>query len=477
MLWTSDEAAQATGGKNSHDWAAFGVSIDSRDIQKGDLFVALKDQRDGHEFVATAFENGAAAAMVTHRPVGVPEDAPLLIVADVLRALENLGRAARARMSGKVIGITGSVGKTSTKDMLRVALQGQGAVHAAYKSLNNHWGVPLTLARMPRETDFALIEIGMNHPGEITPLSRLARPDIALITTVAAAHMAAFKSVDEIAHAKAEIFAGLAPGGVAILNRDIATFAILKQAAEKAGASLVTFGADETSDYRLIEAKPAAKSLTIRASLAGDPSLFKLQSAGRHFALNALAVLAAVTAAGGDSTLAALDLAQWTPPDGRGARMMIRLDKGDETLTLDLIDDAYNANPASLEAALEVLASAKPIDGIGRVGKGRRIAFLTDMLELGDEAEKLHADVAQLASIAAIDTIHTAGPLMKALHSALPGDQRGEYYETAPELAGRVKRLLDAGDVVMVKGSKGSKAALVVDAIKKLGQASSGEKE
>lgn len=212
MLWTSAEAARATSGTNTAEWAARGVSIDSRDIQPGDLFVALKDVRDGHEFVAKAFENGAAAALVTHRPEGLSEAAPLLIVDDVLRGLENLGRAARARVKGKVIGITGSVGKTSTKDMLRVALQGQGQVHAAHRSLNNHWGVPLTLARMPRETEFALIEIGMNHPGEITPLSRLARPDVALITTVAAAHMAAFSSVDEIAHAKAEIFCRPGPG-------------------------------------------------------------------------------------------------------------------------------------------------------------------------------------------------------------------------------------------------------------------------
>lgn len=471
MLWTAKEAAEATGGTNTADWAARGVSIDSRDIQPGDLFVALKDVRDGHEFVAKAFENGAAAALVTHRPEGVAKDAPLLIVDDVLRGLENLGRAARARVNGKVVGITGSVGKTSTKDMLRVALQGQGQVHAAHKSLNNHWGVPLTLARMPRETDFALIEIGMNHPGEITPLSRLARPDVTLITTVAAAHMAAFSNVDEIAHAKAEIFAGLAPGGVAILNADIATFEILRDAAKAAGAVIHTFGRSQDADFQLVTAQPALNATSVRALLAGEPVLFKLQSAGTHFALNALGVLASVIATGADPTLAALDLAHWTPPDGRGARALVQLDKTDEALTLDLIDDAYNANPASMAAALEVLAASRPVDGIGRVGKGRRIAFLTDMLELGPEEAAMHAAIAAYPAMSGVDLVHCAGPLMKSLHSALPADQQGEWHENATDLAARVRRLVDAGDVAMVKGSKGSKAALVVDAIKKLGQA------
>lgn len=473
MLWTSAEAARATSGTNTAEWAARGVSIDSRDIQPGDLFVALKDVRDGHEFVAKAFENGAAAALVTHRPEGLSEAAPLLIVDDVLRGLENLGRAARARVKGKVIGITGSVGKTSTKDMLRVALQGQGQVHAAHRSLNNHWGVPLTLARMPRETEFALIEIGMNHPGEITPLSRLARPDVALITTVAAAHMAAFSSVDEIAHAKAEIFAGLAPGGVAILNADIETFGILRDAAKAAGAVIHTFGRSQDADFQLVTAQPALNATSVRALLAGEPVLFKLQSAGTHFALNALGVLASVIAAGADPTLAALDLAYWTPPEGRGARTLVQLDKTDEALTLDLIDDAYNANPASLAAALEVLAAGRPVNGIGRVGKGRRIAFLTDMLELGANEVELHTEVARYPAMSDVDIVHCAGPLMKSLHKALPADQQGEWHASAEDLAARVRRLVDAGDVAMVKGSKGSKASLVVDAIRNLGQAKS----
>lgn len=470
VLWTSQEAVKATGGTTRGTWQATGVSIDSRALHAGDLFVALKDVRDGHEFVAAALAKGAAAALVSHVPAGVPADAPLLLVPDVEQALRDLGRAARARSRARVIAITGSVGKTSTKDMLQTALARQGRVHAAEKSLNNHWGVPLTLARMPEDTDFALIEIGMNHPGEITPLSDLARPDVAIVTTVAEAHMAAFSSIDDVARAKAEIFHGLRTGGVAVLNSDIATYPILAAAAEAAQAKILRFGADEGAEYRLIDAVLTAGSTTVRASISGAATLFKVGGPGRHLALNALAVLAAVEAVEADMAIAALDLADWHPPQGRGQRHWIQLDKVEEKQRLELIDDAYNANPASMAAAFEVLANSQPTNGLGRFTAGRRIAFLSDMLELGPQETFNHRNLAGLPAMAKIDLVHVAGPLMRHLYDALPAEKQGEWYETAQELAARVHRLLDAGDVVLVKGSKGSKASLVVEAIKKLGQ-------
>jgi UDP-N-acetylmuramoyl-tripeptide--D-alanyl-D-alanine ligase len=474
VLWTAAEAAAATGGRAIGDWQVSGISIDTRDLAEGDMFVALTDVRDGHDFVAAALAQGAGAALVSRIPDGVSPDAPLLVVEDVLTALENLGRAARARTKARVIAVTGSVGKTTTKEMLRTALSGQGSVHAAVMSLNNHWGVPLTLARMPREVDFAILEIGMNHPGEITPLSQMTRPHVALITTVAAAHMAAFASVDDIAHAKAEIFDGLEPGGVAILNLDIATYPILAAAAAAKFAQTLTFGLSEQADYQLKDTHVSNGSSIVMAQTNGRSSLYKIGAPGQHLAVNSLAVLAAVEAVGADPVVAALDLANWQAPAGRGQRHWIALDPVKVELRLELIDDAYNANPASMAAAFEVLATSQPVDGLGRIKQGRRIAFLTDMLELGEDEATLHANLGNLTSMATVDIVHTAGPLMQNLHAALPADKQGQWHQTAEELAKAARGLLDAGDVVMVKGSKGSRASLVVDAIKKLGQATLG---
>ncbi len=468
-LWTSNEAAAATGGSAKISWQATGVSIDSRSLTPGDLFVALTDQRDGHDFVADALARGAAAALVSRRPEGVAPDAPLLLVEDVQRALEDLGRAARARTEARVVAVTGSVGKTSTKEMLRSALAGQGRVHAAYMSLNNHWGVPLTLARMPADTDYAVLEIGMNHAGEIAPLSRLARPDVALVTNVAPVHMAAFGSISDIARAKAELFEGLTVPGTAILNRDQETFGLLADAARAKGAKVVTFGADSAAGFRLLSAHTQDGVTMVKARLTGTEALLKINAPGLHFACNAMAVLAAIEALGADTAIGALDLAQWRPPAGRGARHRVNLDPVEENCTLDLIDDAYNANPTSMGAALAVLADSHPVDGIGRIRKGRRLAILTDMLELGESAPARHAALADLPQMQRIDTVHCAGPLMRSLFEALPIEKRGEWHDSAEKLAARVHHLLDAGDVVMVKGSKGSRAALVVEAILRLG--------
>ncbi|NOX39211.1 MAG: UDP-N-acetylmuramoyl-tripeptide--D-alanyl-D-alanine ligase [Alphaproteobacteria bacterium] len=470
-LWSAADAFAATGGKTSGEWSASGISIDTRSLERGDLFIALKDARDGHDFVSAALARGAAAAMVSRVPEGLAPDAPLLIVNDVQTALEALATAARARSGAKVIAITGSVGKTSTKDMLAHVLARQGATHAAAMSLNNHWGVPLTLARMPEKTEFAVIEVGMNHPGEISPLAKLARPNVALITTVAEAHMAAFHSVHEIAKAKAELLDGLEAVGRAILNHDNEYFDFLATQARAAGAQITSFGADAQADYRLKSYRVHGVGTIVEAEIGGELTAFKIGAPGRHLAMNALAVLGAVAAVGADIAIAGLDLADWQPPAGRGARHWIALDPVEANLRLELIDEAYNANPVSMEAALEGLAATSPVDGIGRVNHGRRLAFLTDMLELGaDEAEK-HRSLAVLPSIEKLDLVHTAGVLMKQLHLALPPEKRGEWHDSAKKLAERAHHLLDAGDVVMVKGSKGSRASLVVDAIKKLGRA------
>ena len=470
-LWTSGAAAEATGGAlRGSGWLAAGVSIDTRTLEQGDLFVALSDQRDGHDFVADALAKGAAAAVVSHVPEGVAEDAPLLVVPDVLVALEALGKAARARTQAKVIAVTGSAGKTSTKDMLRRVLQSQGRTHAAEASYNNHWGVPLTLARMPESTEYAIIEIGMNHPGEISPLSKLARPHLAIVTTVAAAHLEAFESIEGIAREKASIFDGLEPGGIALYNADVDTAPILRVAAEEKAGTAIGFGALPGAALHADDLVLSEAASVVRGTYDGDKFLFKVGAPGRHFAMNALAVYGAARLVGADADIAACDIGQWSPPAGRGQRETLMLDPVEEQ-SADLIDDAFNANPASMAAAFWVLAGIKPKDGIGRVARGRRIAILGDMLELGPSEMALHAGLADHPAMRDIARIHCVGPRMRALHDALPEAQRGRWTETAEEMAAHARELIDAGDVVLVKGSKGSKVSLVVDAFRRMAEA------
>ncbi|SMY07710.1 UDP-N-acetylmuramoyl-tripeptide--D-alanyl-D-alanine ligase [Flavimaricola marinus] len=469
-LWTSADADAATGGRSTRLWQANGVSIDTRTLQQGDLFVALKAARDGHDFVAQALAGGAAAALVTHRPEGVAEDAPLLIVPDVLQALEALGQAARARTSAKVVAITGSVGKTSTKEMFRAALSGQGRTHAAEASYNNHWGVPLTLARMPADTEFAILEIGMNHPGEIAPLARMARPHVVMITTVAAAHLEAFENLDGIAVEKGSICEGLEPHGVAVVNGDVEQTGILQAAGRHAGAKVLTFGESEGADYRLADIVVTDVATVGAAKHDGTEFVVKVSTPGRHFAMNALGVLAAATAMGADTALTLIGLASWQPPAGRGNREKVVIDPLNDGEVIDLIDDAFNANPTSLGASLVVLAVAPTHDGVGRVSRGRRVAILGDMLELGPEEMRLHADLANLPALRELDMIHCVGPRMRQLYDLLPEAQRGRWAETAEAMLPQAARLVDSGDVVLVKGSKGSRVSLIVDAIRKLGQ-------
>ncbi|WP_410219303.1 UDP-N-acetylmuramoyl-tripeptide--D-alanyl-D-alanine ligase [Paracoccus sp. (in: a-proteobacteria)] len=446
-LWTAKEAAAATGGRLQGDWAATGVSIDTRTIAPGDLFVALQAARDGHEFVAQALNKGAAAALVSRIPDGLPGDAPLLIVPDVLGALEDLGRAGRSRTQARVIAITGSVGKTSTKDMARAALAGQGLIHAAEASYNNHWGVPLTLARMPADTAFAIIEIGMNHPGEIAPLSRMARPHVAMITTVAAAHLEAFGAIEGIAEEKGAVFEGLQPIGTAILPEDLTVTQILRDCADRAGAVVVGFG--EHGMARPVRIQTTGDALTCRARIMGETLDFTLATTGRHFVMNAVGVLAALSAGGADPAQAAARLSDWQPPKGRGAV--------EDLGNIRLIDDAYNANPTSVGAGLATLVG---LDG------ARRVAILGDMLELGVDEVSLHRALADDPAMAQVDLVHAAGPLMRHLHEALPEARRGLWTENAAELAQRVGDLVSAGDVVLVKGSKSSRISMVVEALR-----------
>ncbi len=467
-LWTSKAAVRATGGKITSHFKCTGVSIDTRTIQKGDLFVALQAARDGHDFVAQAFEKGAAAALVSRFPKGVKADAPLLMVPDVQEGLEALGRAGRKRMKGKVIAVTGSVGKTSTKEMLRTVLGGQGKVHASVASYNNHWGVPLTLARMPADSDFGVIEIGMNHPGEIAPLARMARPHLAIVTIVAPAHLAAFESLEGIAREKAAIFEGLERGGIAVLNGDLETSDTLRAIAEKHADTVIGFGEASSNHHRVTHVTIGDEVTLVEGRAWNTPLVYQISAPGRHFAVNGMAVLAAAGKLGLDRTKAIADLALWRPVEGRGARELIVLDSAPADPPVELIDDAYNANPASLGAALEVLAAAET--------KGRRVAYVGDMKELGQTETALHADIAGLPAIQSIDQIHCVGPLMRHLWEALPQEKRGRWTETSDQMAQEIGGDLTGGDVVLAKGSLSMGLARVVDAIRNLGHSPAKQK-
>lgn len=462
-LWTSHDAVTATGGRVTAEFSATGVSIDSRSVQKGDLFVAIKGpNHDGHDHVAAALAAGAAGAMVARTPANVAADAPLLIVSDTLPALEALGRAARARSRARVAAVTGSVGKTSTKEALRLALDGGGRparpTHASVASFNNHIGVPLTLARLPADAEFAVFEIGMNHAGEVTPLTKLVRPHAAIVTTVEGVHTENFADgIDGVAAAKAEIFDGFIAGeSVAVLNRDNRFFDFLAERARARGAKRVAgFGTDARADYRLAEFKPDADASTVVADAKGRRLTYRVGAPGRHWAFNTLAVLAAVDALGVDVEAASAAFANVAAPKGRGQRHRLALGGG----TYELIDDSYNASPVSMRASFEVLKAAQP--GAG----GRRIAVLGDMLELGPAAPELHAGLAEPLAAAGVDLVFTCGPNMRRLHDALPHARRGAHAANSDALLPLVQAALRAGDAVVVKGSLGSRMGRIVDAL------------
>jgi len=456
-LWTAADAAAATAGTSVEDWVANGVSIDTRSLVAGDLFVALRGpNHDGHDFVAVALERRAAAAMVDREVTGVASAAPLLRVTDTLAGLGALGAMARNRSAARIIAVTGSVGKTGTKEALRLALAASGLTYASAGGLNNHWGAPLSLACLPSTVDYGVFELGMNHPGEIAALSRLVRPHIAVITTVEPAHLGFFPSVEAIADAKAEIFLGLELGGTAILNRDNPHYARLSFAAERAGAAeVIGFGCHPDARARLLDCVLESSGSTVRAKIDGSVLRFRLAAPGRHWVMNALAVLAAMAAAGVDVRIAAAALAKLEPLPGRGRQSQILWRDG----TLTLIDESYNASPAAVRAALGVLAGTAPGPG------ARRVAVLGDMLELGDASEQLHRELAEPLAAAKVARVFLIGEAMAALHRVLPDRMRGGVWPSADEAIPALLRFLEPGDVVTVKGSRGVGVSRIVERI------------
>jgi UDP-N-acetylmuramoyl-tripeptide--D-alanyl-D-alanine ligase len=444
-LWTRPEAEAATLGRASADFAVQGLSIDTRTIREGDLFVALKGARDGHDFVNAAFAAKAGAALVSRGVQAAP--GPLLEVADTQRGLEDLARAARARNSGKILAITGSAGKTTTKEILRLCCNALGRTHASAASYNNHWGVPLSLASLPRDAEYGVFEIGMNHAGEIRSLVSFVQPHVALITTIAAAHLEFFGSCEAIADAKSEIFEGLAPGGAALIPSD-SPYAerLAARAAQARVGRLVRFGT--TGEARLLSFAPDGDGMRVKADILGKAVDCLVGAPGEHIARNAVAALAMIALADGDVLNAAAALKDFAALKGRGARF--------EVGGIRVIDESYNANPASMAAALALLGHAP----------GRKLAVLGDMLEMGEGGPALHAALAEPIAAAKADLVFASGRQMKSLWDALPSTRRGAYAEDSAALAPKLMATVKGGDTVLVKGSLGSRMAVIVEALK-----------
>jgi UDP-N-acetylmuramoyl-tripeptide--D-alanyl-D-alanine ligase len=458
QLWTSQEAAQATLGRATQNFAASGLSIDTRTLKKDDLFVAIQgESRDGHDFVSAALKAGAAAALVSRVAENLPANAPLLVVANTQRALEDLARAARARASVKVVAVTGSAGKTTTKDMLRRALGALGQTTVSAASYNNHWGVPLSVASLPQRAQFGVFEIGMNHFGEIRALVGLVRPHVAIITTIAAAHLEFFGSCEAIADAKSEIFEGLVSGGTALLPADSPYLERLIARARQVGVSrILMFGEKAGSDARLVSIEETEGGTTIEADIFGRSCKLRIGAPGLHMALNAVATLAAVAEVDADVAAAGAALAAFEPLKGRGARLEV--ERGGSKIAI--IDESYNANPASMRAAIALLGSARVAN------RGRRIAVLGDMLEMGPQGAALHAALARDIDSARVDSVFACGSQMAHLFEALPQSRRGGYGRTSEDIAPLLTAALHDGDVVLVKGSLGSRMAVIMDALR-----------
>jgi len=461
-LWSLDAMAAAMKAERAGNLPRDvpGLSIDTRTIKPGEAFFAIQgENRDGHEFVEAALHAGAGLAVVARRKMAaMPQGAPLLIADDALAGLNDLAKASRARSQAKIVAVTGSVGKTGTKEALRLVLGKQGETHASAASYNNHWGVPLSLALMPQSAKFGVFEIGMNHAGEITPLTKLVRPHVAIVTTIAPVHLEFFGTLAAIADAKAEIFLGVEPGGTAVLNADNPQFAHLKRAAQIAAVKhIVAFGESDGADAHLAKVSLQAETSTVQASILGRDVTYKLGAPGRHVVENSLAVLAAAQLLGADLALAALALADLKAPAGRGERVTLELPGG----AVLLIDESYNANPVSMRAALALLGQV-PMKGMGR-----RIAVLGDMLELGPDGAALHADMADAVTGNAVDLVFCSGPLMKSLWDALPSGRRGGYADTSAALEPEILGAIAANDAVMIKGSLGSRMSPIVKALRR----------
>ena len=459
-LWTAQTMAAAMRAETRGHLPAGvgGISIDSRSLRPGEAFFAIKgDKHDGHDFVRAALSAGAALAVIAAEQAGhFGEDFPFLVVDDVLGAMRTLARQARARTSARIVAVTGSVGKTGTKEALRLALAGQGATHASVASYNNHWGVPLTLCRCPATARFGIFEIGMNHAGEIEPLTRLVRPHVAIVTAIAPVHLEFFASLEAIADAKSEIFSGVEPGGAAVLNRDSPQFARLEQNAVREGvARIVSFGEHASADARLLDWRPRAEGSEVRARIFSRELRYALGAPGRHVALNSLAVLATVALLDADVEAAAHALGAFQAMRGRGGRLALEVPGG----TITVVDESYNANPASMRAALALLGDTEG------TAPRRRIAVLGDMLELGERGPDLHRELANEILADGVDLVFCCGPLMQNLWDVLPASRRGTYAKDAAALEAHVLAAARAGDIVMIKGSLGSQMGPIVKAL------------
>jgi UDP-N-acetylmuramoyl-tripeptide--D-alanyl-D-alanine ligase len=451
-LWNVKEAAAATDGTPFGDWECTGISIDSRHVAKGDLFIALVGPSfDGHHFVQAALKAGASAAIVSHIPDDCRKDDNLLLVKDTTKALEDLGYAARRRTHARVIGVTGSVGKTGVKEALYDVLSQQGKTHATVGNLNNHFGLPLTLARMPKNCDYAVLELGMNHSGELIALSKMAAPHVAIITTIASAHLENFPTVEAIADAKCEIFSGLCENGTAILNADNAFFDRMKQSALDQGVkNIVSFGHAADADFKVLsfEAAPCGGS-DVHGAIMGETIDFTISHPGTHWVTNSLAVLAGVKGLGANVKTAARDLTALKQLKGRGAIHSIDIHGG----SITVIDESYNANEASMRAALSVLSNRT----------GRKIAVIGDMLELGPDEASIHAGLSD--AVDQIDLVFTCGRLMRKLHDALPHNKRGAHASDSENLAPLVVQAVRPGDVISIKSSRGTRTDLILSAL------------
>ena len=455
-LWTSDEVKAAlTAASITIPFEAEGVTFDSRAVGKGDLFFALSGETtDGHGFVADALSRGAAAAVVSRDVEGAR--GTLVRVPDTMKALVELGRAARRRSKARIASVTGSVGKTSTKDALRAMLSAQAPTSASVASYNNHVGVPVSLARLPRDAQYGVFEIGMNHPGEIEPLARQVEAHVGVVTNVGPVHIGHMGSEEAVADEKGCLFAGMAEGAVAVLNRDSHHYERLVGKARHFGVSrIVGFGRSEAADARLVSCNLQDSGSEVAALLHGRRIEYRLGAAGEHWVLNSVAALAVVEALGADVSSAAATLAGVKASPGRGARRMLKFGNG----TIELLDESYNANPVSVKAMLAVLARTEPQPG------GRRILALGDMRELGEGADGYHAGLADAVAASGAAQVFLCGPHMQALWQKLAPAQRGVHRPDSAALAGDLPAVLRAGDVVAVKGSLGSKMKIVVDAI------------
>ncbi len=448
-LWTSIEAARATGGRATEDWVCAGLSIDSRSLQPGDLFVPLKDSRDGHDFIPQAYQSGAAATLSEREIQGCPA----LIVDDTLKAMEALGLAARRRSKAVRIAVTGSVGKTSVKEITAHIVSVSGRTHKSQKSYNNHWGVPLTLANMPKETDYGVFELGMNHAGELSALSAMVAPDIAIITKIAAAHLAHFDTVDDIAAAKAEIFDGLVIGGVAILNKDDPYYDVLAKAAQTQGAQIITFGADSAADFQMNEIAVTASRTTAQLRHKGTAYKLSLPVSGEHWIANAACAIAAAYMAGIPVKTSIAALKTLPRLAGRGERFSAVL----EGKKITIIDESYNANPESMRASIASLAAAK----------GRKIAVLGDMFELGRNELDLHAELSNPLIAADVARVIVTGECMRALRGALPRNMRGAWARDWDFALSALMDDIKEGDTVLIKGSNATGLGQLVAKIKR----------